>query len=137
MGDRLATIDMGRKLRAVPLLGGELGPHVTQCGWAEAYVRTKWHLDHPAVWPQQTWADFFFWGGAVSLGGAAGSASNTNCPVEAYHRTKWHFGQSSRLAATNIGRKLGDVRLFGEKELGLHLAQCDQGRGLPLYQVAS
>jgi len=32
MGDRLATIDMGRELGAVPLLGGELGPHVTQCG---------------------------------------------------------------------------------------------------------
>ena len=33
MGDRLATIDMGRKLKgAVPLLGGDLAPHVTQCG---------------------------------------------------------------------------------------------------------
>jgi len=31
MGDRLATVDMGRKLGAVPLLG-ELGPHLTQCG---------------------------------------------------------------------------------------------------------
>jgi len=41
MGDRLATIDMGRKLGAVPpFLGGGLGPHLTQ-----AYFRTKWHLD--------------------------------------------------------------------------------------------
>ena len=32
MGDRLATIDMDRKLGAVPLLGGELGAHLTQCG---------------------------------------------------------------------------------------------------------
>jgi len=33
MGDRLATIDMGRKVGAVPLFrGGELGPHLTQCG---------------------------------------------------------------------------------------------------------
>ena len=30
MGDRLVTIDMGRKLGAVPLLG-EQDPHVTQC----------------------------------------------------------------------------------------------------------
>jgi len=22
----------------------ELGPHLTQCAWAEAYLRTKWHL---------------------------------------------------------------------------------------------
>ena len=30
---RLATIDIGQKLKAVPLLFlGELGPHLTQCG---------------------------------------------------------------------------------------------------------
>ena len=28
-----------------PLLGGELGPHLTQCGLAEAYLRAKFHLD--------------------------------------------------------------------------------------------
>jgi len=134
MGDRLATIDMGRKLRAVPLLGGELGPHVTQCGWAEAYVRTKWHLDPSSCLAATDMGRNL---GAASLGGAAGSAPNTNCLVEAYHRTKWHFDQSSRLAATNIGRKMGAVPLFGEGELGPNLAQCDQSRGLPLYQVAS
>ena len=32
MGDRLATIDMGRKLGAVSLWGREVGPHLTQCG---------------------------------------------------------------------------------------------------------
>jgi len=34
MGDRLVTIDMARNLGAVPLFfgGGELGPHLTQCG---------------------------------------------------------------------------------------------------------
>jgi len=33
MGDRLATIDMCRKvgMAAVPLSVGELGPHLTQC----------------------------------------------------------------------------------------------------------
>ena len=36
---------MGRKLGAVPLWGGELGPHLTQCGQAEPYVRAKFHLD--------------------------------------------------------------------------------------------
>jgi len=46
MGHRLGTIDMGRKLGAVPpFCGGELGPHLPQCGWAEAYLRTKWYLD--------------------------------------------------------------------------------------------
>jgi len=31
MGDRLATIDIGRKLGAVPLFFGGTGPHLTQC----------------------------------------------------------------------------------------------------------
>ena len=96
MGDRLATIDMGRKLRgcapgspcnttwpglrptfvssgilihpagwpqqawanrwgreAVSLFRWlELGPHLTQCGLGEAYLHTKWHMIHPAAWPQ-------------------------------------------------------------------------------------
>jgi len=48
MGDRFATIDMGRKDGAAVSLsgGGVLGPHLPQCGlWAEVYLRTKWHLD--------------------------------------------------------------------------------------------
>jgi len=49
---------MGRKLGAVPLLGGGTGSHLTQSmAWAEAYLRTKRHLDRspfdPAIWPQQ------------------------------------------------------------------------------------
>jgi len=48
MGDRLATIDMGRKLAGhVPFEGAE--PHLTQCclglGLPESYLSTKWHLD--------------------------------------------------------------------------------------------
>jgi len=47
MGDRIATIDMGRKVcgGTVPLSVGELGLHLTQCRLAEAYLRTKWHPD--------------------------------------------------------------------------------------------
>jgi len=40
--------DMGGNMGgvAVPLSGGEeMGPHLTQCGWAETYLRTKRHLD--------------------------------------------------------------------------------------------
>jgi len=42
MGDRLATVDISRKLGLCPLFkgGGELGPHATH-----SYLRTKWHLD--------------------------------------------------------------------------------------------
>jgi len=45
MGDRLATIDMSQKLGAVLLLGG-----------AGSSVPSGIFI-HPAVWPQQTWAE--------------------------------------------------------------------------------
>ena len=56
MGDRLVTIDMGRKVGAVvPLsVGGELGPHLTQCGLDRGlspYQVASCRI-HPTVWPQ-------------------------------------------------------------------------------------
>ena len=77
MGDRLATIDMGQKLGTVPLLEGELGPHVTQCGLgrglpsyqvASGCIQPFSHNKHGQII------------GAVPLGGGAGSASNTMLP---------------------------------------------------------
>jgi len=43
MGDRLTTIDMGRKVGAAVFLLG--GPHLTQCRLGRGYFRTKWYLD--------------------------------------------------------------------------------------------
>ena len=73
MGDRLATIDMGRKVRGLlcpPFLwGGELGAHLTQRrlhGPRPTFVPSGICI-HPAVWPQQTrdenWADVPLFGG--------------------------------------------------------------------------
>jgi len=49
MGHRFATIDMGRKVGAAVHLffgGGSWdSPSNTMSPWAEAYLRTKWHLD--------------------------------------------------------------------------------------------
>ena len=99
MGDRFATIGMGRGLRtqaALPasvnpepyfaaavllLWGGELGPHLTQCGLGEADLRTKWQLD-----------------------------------------------PSSRLATIDMGRKWGLLCPF-LWELGPRLTQCGLDRG--------
>jgi len=39
---------------------------------------------------------------------------------EAYLRTKWYLDPSSCLATPDIGRKLGDVPLWGELGRGLH-----------------
>jgi len=49
MGDRWATIGMGRKWGGAAVgAGSPLGPHLTQLhnlAWAETYLFTKWHLD--------------------------------------------------------------------------------------------
>jgi len=51
MGNRLATIDMGRNDMgrkvgdAVPISVGELGPHLTQWRLGRGLPSTKWHLD--------------------------------------------------------------------------------------------
>jgi len=54
--------------------------------------------------------------------------------AEAYLRTKWHLDPSSRLATTDMGRKLGAVLFWGE--LDPYLTQCDRGRGLHPCQVS-
>jgi len=66
MDDRLATIDLGRKVGAAkPFLWGNGCPS-NSIAWAEAYLPAKWPIDHVTVWPQQRWADN--WGeGAVPL----------------------------------------------------------------------
>jgi len=46
-------------------------------------------------------------GEAVPLLGVAGSSPNSVAMVEANLHTKWHLDPSSRLATTDMGRKLG------------------------------
>jgi len=57
--------------------------------------------------------------------------------VEAYLHTKWHLHPSSRLATTDMGRKLGVLPPFCGGELDPHLTLCHLGRSLPSYEVAS
>jgi len=70
---------MGRKLAPVGA-GGQLGPHV-YTKWPEPRPRPHAFVPsgifiHPAVWPQQTWAEN--WGrGCVPWWTNGGSASNT------------------------------------------------------------
>jgi len=70
-------------------------------------------------------------------GEGGGSPSNTIAWAKAYLHIKWHLNPSSRLATTDIGRKLVGCAPLREGELGTHLTQCGQGRGLPACQVSS
>jgi len=56
--------------------------------------------------------------------------------AKAYFRIKWHFDPSRRLATIDLGRQLGAVPPFWERELGPHLTQRRLGQGLPLYHAS-
>ena len=79
--NHLATIDMGRKLGALPpFWGGELGPHLTQSTGPRPTSIPSGIVIYAAIWPQQTWAEN--WGAPPpSWGAGAGSPSNTKSPT--------------------------------------------------------
>jgi len=57
MGDRLATVDTGRKVGGgapVPLFVGSWLPIQHNVAWAEAHLRTNWHFDPSNVWLEYT-----------------------------------------------------------------------------------
>ena len=56
MDDRLATVDVGRKL-AVPLFRGVGFPFNTISPGPRPTSVPSGILTHPAVWPQRTWAE--------------------------------------------------------------------------------
>ena len=102
MGDRLATIDMGRKLGCFPFWEGEARPPSnTMSPWPRPSSVRSGILIHPAVWPQQTWAENGV-GDCAPLGRGAGFPSHTMWPgpAESYLRAKFHLDPSNRLATT-------------------------------------
>jgi len=118
---------MGEKLGAVPFFLGGAGPRPTS---APSDI-----LIHPAVWPQNTWAEN---GGLCPFrGGGAGSPSNTMSlgtkPMSVpsgimIHPAVW----PQKTWAENWG-----LCPFSGGELGPHLTQCRLGRGLCPYKLAS
>jgi len=70
-------------------------------------------LIHPAIWPQQIWAEN--WGLCPFGGGGTGSPSNTMlthvAKAEAYLRAKFHLEPSNRLATVHQRhRQIGQDR---------------------------
>jgi len=115
---------MGRKVGegCVPLLWGAVA-------WAQAYIRTQWHLD-PSSRLDTT--DMGRKLRAVPLGGS-GSPSNTMSPGSTslpsgvlIHPAVW---------TQQTWAEIGGCAPLGD--LGPYLTQCGLGGGLPQYQVAS
>jgi len=52
--------------------------------------------------------------------------------VPIYLHTKWHLDPCSHLAATDMAENWG-LWPFGAGDLGPHLTQCGQGRGLYVH----
>ena len=135
----LATMDMGRKLGAVPLLGrGARSPSSAMWPGPRPTFIPNGILIHPAVWPQGP--NIFFWGG--------GSATFWEGELEP-HLTQCRLDQGTSLSLPSAilihpvvwqkryGPKIGGYAPLREGELGPHLTQCGEGRGLPARQLSS
>jgi len=98
--------------------------------WAEAYLGTKWYLD-PSIRLANKWTEI--WGQCpLFFGGGELSPHLTQCRlVGGLPPYQWHLNPYSRLATTDMGRKLagGLCPLFFLGEAGApFLTQCDRGQ---------
>jgi len=124
----LATIDVGRKVGAVPVFRGARSPS-NNIVWAEAFLRTKWYLDPSSClattarhWPKL---------GAVPLWRRAGSPSNTMSPRPTSTSLPSGILIDSAVWPQQTGAEnwVAAVPLLGGA--GPHVTQCGLGRGLP------
>ena len=98
---------------------------------AEAYIRTKWHVDDSS-----RLATTYMGRPKIGVGCAAHFGEElglnlTQCGLaKAYFLTKWHLDPSSRLATIN-GPKTGGVPFSGGVYLCPYLTQCGLGPDLP------
>jgi len=101
---------------------GELGPHLTVSPGLRPIFVPCGILIHPAVWPQQTWAEN--WAAVPPFGGGELGPHLTQCVVgrglPSYQVASWSkqpFGYNRH------GPKSGGLvcPLFGEGEMGPHL----------------
>ena len=102
MGNRLATIDMDRKLGAVHLLGGKLGPHVTQCGLGRGLP--SYQVASSSIQPFSHNRHGPKFGRLCPLGVELGPHLAQCCPgrgLPSYHRTDPLSALYSRCSATN------------------------------------
>jgi len=112
MGDRLANRHGPKIEELCSCFGGGAGSPCNTLwpGPRPTFVPSA-ILIHPAVWPQQTWAEN--WGRLCHLCGWSWvRIKHSVARAEPYHHTKWHLGPSSRLATIDNGRKFGGSAPF-------------------------
>jgi len=114
MGDRLATIDTGRKVgvTALPLsMRGQLDLHLTVwpgLGWGlPPYQVASWSVQ-PSGHNRHGWKI-----GGCALFGGSWVPINSVAWAEAYLHTKWHLDPSSRLATKDVDRRGGAMPHLG------------------------
>jgi len=111
---RLAAIDMGRKLGAPPLFGeGRAGsPSNTKSPGPRLYVNIPGGiLIHPAIWPQQIWAEN--WGLCPFGEGELGPHLTHVARAWAYPHAKFRLDLSNRLAT--VHQRYREVRQTGRQ----------------------
>jgi len=118
-----------------PFFGGELGPHLAQYGLGRGlppYQVAFWSIQpfgHNRHQPKI--------GGVPPFLGTREWAGSHPTRAGPTYNAKCYLDPSSRLAAVDMGRRLGGCAPLEEGELGPHLTQCGQGRDLPACQVSS
>jgi len=134
-GDRLATIDMGWNRGLCPFWGSWV-PISHNVAWAEAYLHTKWYPDASSrlatidMGRKLGSVPPFLWGGEL------GPHVTQSClGLRPYQVASWSIQPYGH---NRHGPKIWwRCAPLGEGELGPHLTQCGQGRGLPPCQVSS
>jgi len=135
MGDRGHKQHRPKTGGRAPFRRGELGPHLTQRRWAEAYLRTKWHLDPSSRLATIDMGRKFglrpFWGRC------SWAPSNTmSLGLRPISLPSGMFIHPAIWPQQIWAKKWGAVPP-GKGSWAPHLAQCRLGRDLPPCQVAS
>ena len=96
---------MHRKLGAVPLLGGAATPSNTTSPGPRFASIPSGILIHPAIWPQQTWAENWEAVHAHLGEGELVPIQYNVARAEAYLHAKFHLDPSNRLATVHQRHK--------------------------------
>jgi len=120
MGDRGHNRHGPKRWGALCPFRAEVGPRLIQCGLGRGLL--PYQVASSSIQPKTAW-----WWVCPLFWGQLGPHRTQSPWAEAYIHTKCHLSPSSRLATTDIGRKLGACASLGEGKLGPYLTQSRVG----------